>query len=260
MNCERVRSLVDAYTTDELDLAAALDVEEHLGECAACAGEVESFHALRRAVAGPSLRYAAPPELRRRISAELERLGARSDSAPLAPAPRRRAGRFALAAAVGALLLLPWVGLYWNASRSGANQLAVETTSSHIRSLMSDHLLDVASTDQHTVKPWFNGRLDFSPAVIDLTADGFPLVGGRLDYVNNRPVAAIVYRRHKHVINLYTWPAPPADSRPSASEHNGYHVLTWTHSGVNCVAVSDLNPQELRHFADLLRHEPTTRP
>jgi anti-sigma factor RsiW len=260
MDCERVRSLIDAYTTNELDLAAALDVEDHLGKCAACAGELESFRALRRAVAGPSLRYAAPPELRRRISAELERLDRAQDPAPAAPAPRRRAGRFALAAAVGALLLLPWIATYRIASRSAADQLAAETTSSHIRSLMSDHLLDVVSTDQHTVKPWFNGRLDFSPAVVDLTAEGYPLIGGRLDYVNNRTVAAIVYRRRKHVINLYTWPAPQADSRPSASEHNGYHVLTWNHNGMSCVAVSDLNPQELRHFADLLRHEPTTRP
>src|SRR5689334_4298779 len=177
MNCERVRSLIDAYTTDELDLAAALDVERHLDECAACAGELESFHAFRRAVAGPSLRYAAPPDLRRRISAELERTGARQGSAPAAPAApvaRPRVGRFALAAAIGTLLLLPWIGLYWSSRPTGSSQFAVETTSSHIRSLMSDHLLDVVSTDRHTVKPWFNGRLDFSPAVVDLAAEGSP--------------------------------------------------------------------------------------
>src|SRR5829696_7744233 len=189
MTCERARLLIDAYTTDELDLAAALDVEDHLKECADCAEELESLHALRRTIAGASLRYAAPPDLRRRIAADLSPAGdAREDSPARVPASRPRVGRFALAAAVGALLLLPWLGLYWNASRSGANQLAAETTASHIRSLMSDHLLDVVSTDQHTVKPWFNGKLDFSPTVVDLTAEGLPLVGGRLDYIGNRPV------------------------------------------------------------------------
>ena len=255
MDCNRARSLVDAYTTDELDLAAALDVEVHLRECAACAAELESIRDLRRTFAGGSLRYAAPPDLRRRISADLNAAGARE-----APAPPRRPGRFALAAAVGALLLLPWLGLYWSISRSSANQLAAETTSSHIRSLMTDHLLDVASTDQHTVKPWFNGKLDFSPTVTDLTTEGFPLIGGRLDYIGDRPVAAIVYRRHQHVINLYTWPTALVDAQPSASEHNGYHVLRWAHNGMTCVAVSDLNQQELRQFTELLRPVPTTRP
>jgi len=255
MNCERVRSLIDAYSTDELDLAAALDVEEHVRECPACAADLGSLHTLRRTIADPTLRYTAPPGLRRRVSADLNQMDAREN---VAPRPRIR--RFALAAAIAALLLLPWLALYLNASRSSANQLAAEITSSHIHSLMSDHLLDVPSTDQHTVKPWFNGKLDFSPAVIDLTAEGFPLIGGRLDYINNRPVAAIVYRRNKHLINLYTWPTTTADSQPSLSQRNGYNLLTWTRNGMNSVAVSDLNQQELAHFAELLRPNPTTRP
>jgi len=255
MECERARLLIDAYTTDELDLAAALDIEEHLGGCAACARESESIQSLRRAVAGGSLRYEAPPDLRRRVLADL-----RPADAEAPRASRRRTARLAMAAAVGALLLLPWLGLYWNTTRSAANQLAAEVTASHIRSLMTDHLLDVVSTDQHTVKPWFNGKLDFSPSVTELAAEGFPLVGGRLDYVGDRPVAAVVYRRHQHVINLYTWPTTQADSEPSASEHNGYHLLRWSRDGMTCVAVSDLNPQELRQFAELLRPTPTTRP
>jgi len=254
MDCERARSLIDAYSTDELDLAATLDVGDHLEGCPACTDELESVRALRRTLSASSLRYTPPPELCRRISAQLDPVATWQD-----PAPRRNVRRFALAAAVAALLLLPWAGLYWNASRVTADRLSADVTSSHVRSLMGDHLLDVVSTDQHTVKPWFNGKLDFSPAVVDLAAEGFPLVGGRLDYVANRPVAAIVYRRNKHVINLYTWPASAADSQPSASEHNGYHLLSWARNGMYCVAVSDLNPQELRHFADLLRVDPGIR-
>jgi anti-sigma factor RsiW len=256
MNCERVRSLIDAYTTDELDLAAALDVQEHLHECPACATELESLLALQRTIAGPSLRYAATPELRRRIAADLSAQGAREN-----PAPSSRIRRFALAAAIGALLLLPWLGLYWNASRSNAARLADEITASHIRSLMTDHLLDVPSSDQHTVKPWFNGKLDFSPTVVDLTSEGFPLIGGRLDYVNNRTVAAIVYQRHKHMINLFTWPTASVDSQPILSHHNGYNLLTWNYNGMTCFAVSDLNTQELQSFAQLLHTGlATTRP
>jgi anti-sigma factor RsiW len=255
MNCERVRRLVDAYSTDELDLAASMEVEEHLQECRDCSGELESVQALRRSLSDPSLRYAAPPALRRLVCADLAALDVRKD-----PASRSRTKRFALAAAVGALLLLPWLGVYWNASRSGADRFAAEVTSSHVRSLMGDHLLDVPSTDQHTVKPWFNGKLDFSPSVVDLTAEGFPLIGGRLDYLNHRPVAAIVYQRHKHLINLFTWPAGSADPRATLVHSNGYNVLTWTSDGMTCVAVSDLNPHELRQFADLLRPGPATRP
>jgi anti-sigma factor RsiW len=129
----------------------------------------------------------------------------------------------------------------------------MDATSSHVRSLMGEHLLDVVSTNQHTVKPWFNGKLDFSPSVIDLTADGFPLIGGRLDYLSNCPVAAIVYKRHQHVINLYTWPSSLTDSQPSASDHHGYHLLRWNHNGMTCAAVSDLNQRELCQFSDLLR-------
>jgi len=253
MNCERARTLIDAYSTDELDLAAAVDVEEHLRGCPACAEELDSLHALRRTIADPSLRYTAPLDLRRQISGDLPI----DVSRPRASAPRFK--RFALAAAIGALLLLPWLVLYWNASRSSANLLAEQITASHIRSLMGDHLLDVPSTDQHTVKPWFNGKLDFSPEVLDLTSDGFPLIGGRLDYINGRPVAAIVYERRKHDINLFTWPTSAADSQPSLSQHNGYNVLLWTRGGMTCVAVSDVNPQDLEHFAELLRADRADR-
>ena len=257
MNCDRVRLLIDAYTTDELDPSAALDVEDHFKACPACAGELDAVRTLRRTVAESAPKYAAPEALRRRLS-----IPAASEAGAAEPRhlPRTKWPRVALAAAVGVLLLLPWLGLYWNASRAGAGRLAAEVTASHIRSLMSDHLLDVPSTDRHTVKPWFNGKLDFSPNVVDLGADGFVLVGGRLDYVDGRPVAAIVYRRRQHVINLFTWPAAGPDRPPSLSQSKGYNVVTWTRDGMSSYAVSDLNREELQQFVELFRPKPATRP
>jgi len=255
MNCERVRLLIDAYTTDELDLAAALDVDEHLSQCSGCTGELESLRALRGTLSEPSLRHRAPQELRRRVSAAL---GARDGEVvrhPQVDFRATRGWRLALAAAVAALMLLPWVVVYRIASRGDVETLTADATASHVRSMMGDHLLDVPSTDQHTVKPWFNGKLDFSPTVVDLAKDGFPLVGGRLDYLGNHPVAALVYRRNQHVINVYTWPSQHGSQEPSIAERNGYHVLSWASGGMNWVAVSDVNAPELRQFVDKLSAE-----
>jgi anti-sigma factor RsiW len=131
-----------------------------------------------------------------------------------------------------------------------------EVLSSHLRSLMPGHLMDVVSTDQHTVKPWFDGRIDFSPPVSDFAADGYRLIGGRLDYLDRRPVAALVYQRRKHIVNVFVWPA--ADGSQSAVEstaHDGYNLLHWRRGGMNYWMVSDLNPQEMGIFAGLLRGE-----
>src|SRR5215468_9273423 len=144
MNCDRARSLIDAYSTDELDLVAALDIERHLEECTACTANLESLRELRSAVTDPTFRYIAPPDLRRQITQELER------------DERWRWSTVAVAASIAVLMILPILALYWNASRSAANQFANQITSSHVRSLMGEHLLDVATSDQHTVKPWFN--------------------------------------------------------------------------------------------------------
>src|SRR5205085_5951552 len=151
-------------------------------------------------------------------------------------------------------------GIWWAAAwrpGSGSAALAHEVVSSHIRSLMADHLTDVASTDQHTVKPWFGGRLDFSPPVSDFAARGYPLIGGRLDYLGNHPVAALVYQHRKHLINVFLWPA--VDEReaiaPAATER-GFQVIRGAHAGMSVWVVSDLNASELGAFARMLTGSP----
>jgi anti-sigma factor RsiW len=140
---------------------------------------------------------------------------------------------------------------------SSRELLAHEVLASHVRSLMPSHLTDVASTDQHTVKPWFNGKLDFSPPVVDLTSAGFPLVGGRLDYMSGRVVAALVFKRREHVINVFIWPEAAPGGRPGSGPEEalreGYHVLHWTEGGMNVWVVSDVSLPELQTFGEAFR-------
>jgi anti-sigma factor RsiW len=260
-----------AYVDDELPPARALDVAEHLTACADCSAAYEAMLATVARLREDLVYYPAPDTLRVRVRAALRESArsesARRETAPAshdearpAPAPARTYGRRRWALGVAAAVALAAVssGATLVATRAGegATRVEQEVVASHIRSLMPDHLTDVRSNDQHNVKPWFNGRLDFSPTVPRLDSLGFPLLGGRLDYVGGRPVAVVVYGRRKHVINAYSWPASGGDTREARDEENGYHTLHWRDGGVEHWLVSDLNPSELAQFAGLLRAAP----
>lgn len=154
-------------------------------------------------------------------------------------------------AAVFVIFMAGILGKHWS-STSGDEILAEEVVSSHVRSMMAGHLIDVASSDRHTVKPWFNGKLDFSPKVIDLSPDGFPLSGGRLDYVSSRPVAALIYKRNQHIINVLTWPTSEGSTKMVFSSRQGYSLFHWKTAGMQYWVISDLNANDLKTFSELI--------
>ena len=241
MTCDEARILLHALIDGELDAGHAREVEDHIAGCPACAAELAAWREMSKAVAGADLRYIAPPALRRRIEAAL----------PQARAPNRRAvlRGFAMGSAVSAIAATGLVAIVLRSDDEA--RITSEIVSAHLRSLQAGHLTDVLSTDQHTVKPWFNGRLDVAPPVIDLTAQGFTLIGGRLDYVDARPVGAIVYRRRLHVINLFVAQTASTETRAARTEtFQGFNIRRWSGGGLNYWAVSDLAADELAEFSE----------
>jgi len=248
MNCSQIQKLLQPHQDGELDAAHEMQVEEHLADCPQCFGIARKLSTLRGALQNDSLRFAAPDALCQSIRAAIAGAAeAERDTSVARPWPRPWAW-----AAAAVLLTVAAFSFQFRTSRSD-DRLLSELTASHVRSLMVTHLTDVASTDQHTVKPWFDGKLDFAPPVKDLRDSGFPLVGGRLDYVAGRPVAALVYARQKHFINLFVWPMnqPGRDTTPRVAGQNGYHLIQWSHEGMTFWTISDLNEKELMDFARL---------
>jgi anti-sigma factor RsiW len=249
MNCSEAEVLINALLDGELDAGHARDVEAHVAVCADCARKLAALRAVRLAMAQADLKEAAPPYLRRRIEAALPAPSASASPRSGLWRPNRRifAGGFALgtvlSAAVAATLLIAVV-------RDDRDQrIAGEVVSAHLRSLQPGHLTDVETSDRHTVKPWFNGKLDAAPPVVDLTAQGFSLLGGRLDDIDGETVAAVVYRRRNHVINLFVAPHLRAGHRRAASAtRHGFNVRYWAQDGLDFWAVSDINPAELDEF------------
>jgi anti-sigma factor RsiW len=253
MTCDETEILLHALIDGELDAGHARDVETHVAACPACAEKLKTFRAMREAFAQAPLKEAAPTDLRNRIEAALA-VPAKTISAPrqswLASARASWKNFFggfavgtALSAAVAASLVIAVV-------RNDQNQqIASDVVSAHLRSLQAGHLTDVETSDQHTVKPWFNGKLDVAPPVIDLTAQGFTLIGGRLDYINGQPVASIVYRRRKHVINLFVSQQLGAAVHGVKDETvQGFNIRHWSESGLDLWAVSDIDAGELDEF------------
>jgi anti-sigma factor RsiW len=256
MTCTHAQNLMHAYLDGELDLVRHLEVENHLHDCKSCAEIHESQRLLCDGLRAESLYHRAPVGLRERILQGIEQKN------PSSRVRRHMPWRWiGLAAAASILAILSWELGRYSASPSGPastltaqDVLAQAVVTSHVRSLMEKHLLDIPSSDRHEVKPWFNGRVDFSPRVPDLTDAAFPLLGGRLDYLDDRPVVALVYQRRKHIINLYLWPSTEKKDPSSVPvQRAGYHVIHWSASGLTFWAISDLNERELSEFVQLVR-------
>jgi anti-sigma factor RsiW len=227
---ENIRELVHAYVDGELDLANARETERHLHSCADCRGTERSIRELRSALTTEAATYRAPAHLRRNVRAALRR-EAKSSRQTVSPWLM-----FATGAAFAALIVGFALFQITRAARTDA--IVEQVVANHVRSLLAVQLVDVVSSDQHTVKPWFHGKIDFAPEVRDLSANGFPLVGGRLDYLDGKTVAALVYQRNKHAINLFITPTPTSRSTsPTVTSRRGYNVVAWTNNGMKYWAV-----------------------
>jgi anti-sigma factor RsiW len=250
MTCRTALSLVEPYLDGELDASQKAGIEQHLGECQSCAFIHTRINGLGTDLRTLAPRYDAPTHLRAQVLESLRRTAGRRQAWRGFPAwPRWAAGAWAMAATALLTVSMGWNVVQLRSGKNAGGEVAQEIVASHVRSLIGDHLLDVPSTDQHNVKPWFNGKLDYSPNVKDLAASNFPLIGGRVDYIDHRPVAALVYRRRQHVINVFVWPSSSPLAAPEAV--SGFNLDVWSDAGMNYCAISDLNQAELLQFADL---------
>ena len=272
MNCEEAAKLMDGYLDAELDPVTSQKIEQHLRDCRKCEQAYEVETAMAHAISQAVPYYKAPLELRERIQVSLrEAIGVSTSrgAAGVGPLPGRRPEAvrrsvffdmpwnwLALAAAIAVAAIVASIFLP-RLSQPGADQfLATQLIANHVRSLMADHLTDVASSDQHTVKPWLDTKLDFAAPVLDLSGDGFPLIGGRLDYLDNHSAAALVYQRRKHFINLFIWPTTPKDSTGQTMvEREGYHLVHWSDGDFTYWAVSDVNINDLQSFKQLFEQQ-----
>jgi anti-sigma factor RsiW len=248
MQCEDIQPLLDAYIDQELDLVYDIEVATHLQRCQECTRQSEALRALQTMLRTRGTYYVPPAPVRRRLRLALRRVS-----------PRPLGWRLWLlgAAAVVLVVLAGSNMTHWTPAHTAVAEPAVrEVVAAHIRSLQVDHLIDIVSNDTHTVKPWFSDKLPFAPSVRDLAAHDFVLVGARLDYLSERPVAAVVYRRRRHLINVFLAPATPDLTGPTTPvAYRGYHLLHWHHNGLTHWVVSDLNQRELGLLMHLLREQ-----
>jgi mycothiol system anti-sigma-R factor len=249
VNCHETQELLHAYLDGELDVVSDVALVHHLDQCPECVQAYRSQQALRAALRTSTLAFPPPEHLQQRIRSAVRRASRTDTRTREWIWPWLRVG-----AAFAAGVLLMWGVASVRTGPTPEDLLTQEVIAGHTRSLMAAHLTDVTSSDQHTVKPWFEGKLPFAPPVQDMAAQGFPLVGGRLDYLGNRLVAALVYQRHQHIINLFLWPTTP-DVAPEETRltHHGYNLIHWTTADMTYWVVSNLNMSELQEFVRLVQ-------
>jgi anti-sigma factor RsiW len=246
MECPKAQTL-DAFLDGQLEALRSSELEQHLNGCTHCSQRLSDDKAFRRILKSESWYFKAPASVEKNIRRSVRQV-AKSERPRWFSVSWLKIAVPLAAAALVIVLLNPRM------RPSSEELLTQEVVSNHIRSLMVDHLADIPSSDQHTVKPWFNGKLDFSPPVSDLAKDGFILIGGRLEYLSNRPVAALVYQRDKHVINLFVWPSEETtESNSAVKTRQGYHVIDRANSGMQFWAISDLEENQLAEFIELAK-------
>ncbi len=245
MNCEKNHELIGPYVDGELDLSASLDVEQHLEHCTTCQQAHRQLRNLRSAVSTTAPYYKAPAGF-------IDQMRSQLNLAPQTSVRRPVVLRYLAAAAALLLIASITAVLIWQ-NHQGTDALSRELVAAHVRSTLADHLLDVVSSDQHTVKPWFSGKLDFSPLVLDFADDGFKLEGARLDYIAGRPVAALVYRHNRHAINCFVWPANQPESAIGSASSQGYTLTHFDHINLTWHIVSDASAETIERLANLIR-------
>jgi len=240
--CPDQTMLLHGLIDGELDAANTLACEAHLKTCEACHAELLRLHRLREAITAPDLAWRAPASLRARIETSLRQAA----TAPV----RRRPGRFTTWVATGGVgAIAASLAIVVLAPALADSRVENELVASHVRSLLASHLTDIETSNKHVVKPWFNGKIDFSPPVPELADEGFPLAGGRLDYVEGKVVPAIVYHRRLHTINVFVWPQKRTDLlRIRTRRRDGYSLIEWSRGDLEFWAVSDIDPTELGQF------------
>lgn len=251
MGCDYSSTLLHAYLDGEVDAARAAEFERHLEGCRECTSTLGVGESLRSSMQRAQLYETAPAELRRKVYSATK---APTGMPRLSSVPLWR--WLAVAATAVVVTAIAWLAIprLRNDSSQASPVTAAEMIDAHIRSLQPGHLTDVTSTDQHTVKPWFDGKLDFIPPVHDFMDEGFPLIGGRLDVLGERNVAAVVYGRRKHFINVFVWPTKEPDTTTvhGPGSRQGYQWVHWRHQGMEYCAVSDVNGQDLHELAQLI--------
>ncbi len=254
MSCDLTRSVLHGYLDGELDAARAAEFERHLLSCPQCVAELEAQETLRSTIQRAGLRERAPEKLRRNLTTALSATPAETKTAtPIRPKSSIRPTWWLTLAAAAVFAIVLGSRFLPNLTPGhGGDEMTAAIVDAHLRSLQPGHLEDVISTDQHTVKPWFDGRIDFAPPVHDFVSDGFPLQGGRLDVVRGKTVAVLVYGRRKHIINVFIWPTSERDTSPQQGSQLGYNWIDWRRGGMELVAISDVSAPDLTELQKLI--------